>query len=66
MIVDDGLDTGTGMPLAAKVVIGALAVVGVLTVVGWAFSLLWTVIRLALLVAIVMGIIWAVKASRRA
>ena len=48
--------TSPGLSLPAKVVIGALALFGALAVVQWLVGALFGLIRLALLVALVVGV----------
>jgi len=61
--MDDDDDTG-GLPALAWIAIGLLVVIGLFTIVGWAFSLVWTMIRIAVLVVILAGL-WAAFQSVR-
>ena len=64
--MSDDLDTSPGLPVVVWLVIGLLAVIGVVTVVGWAFSLVWGLVRLAIVAVVVVGVVYAVRAFRSA
>jgi len=63
-VMDDEQDSG-GLPALAWIAIVALLVIGVFTIVGWVFSLVWTFVRLILLVVVVAGIWAAYRATQR-
>ena len=65
VVVDDDLDTERGLPGVAWLVIGVRALIGVFTIVGWVFSLVWSLVRLVVVVALVVGVVYAVRAFRR-
>lgn len=62
-VVQDDEDVG-GLGLW-WIAIAVLAVIGLFSVVGWVISTVWTLIQLAVLMAIVLLVVAAVRASRR-
>ena len=52
------------MPLALRVAGGVTVAIVALLVINWFFRVLWTVVRLGIFVAILVGIIYAVQQVR--
>ncbi|NNF56405.1 MAG: hypothetical protein HKN03_18415 [Acidimicrobiales bacterium] len=52
------------MPLAMRVIGGVTVAIVALLVLRWIFGILWTLVRLGIFVAILVGIIYAVQQFR--
>ncbi len=52
------------MPLALRVVGGVTVAIVALLVLRWIFGVLWTLVRLGIFVAVLVGIIYAVQQVR--
>ncbi len=52
------------MPLALRVVGGVTVAIVALLVLRWIFGILWALVRLGIVVAVLLGIIYAVQQFR--
>jgi hypothetical protein len=59
---DTDLDTGSGLGLALKFILGALAIIGAITIVGWVISAAAGIIKLAVFVLVLMVVAVVVRA----
>jgi hypothetical protein len=59
---DTDLDTGSGLGLALKFIVGALAIIGAITIVGWVISAAAGIIKLAVFVLVLMVVAVVVRA----
>lgn len=59
-----GMEDVDGPGLVPKLVLGGIAVFVVLTVIGWVVGALLSLLRLAVVVAVAVGVIWAIGSAR--